>query len=102
MALAAAPAKPRKQVLTGIVTDNMCAETGHAAMRMGPTDAECTVACVDAHGALYVLLSGASVYTFSDQRLPQQFAGRRVRATGTVENVKGEKYFRVDSITAIK
>jgi len=97
----AAPATPRKQTLTGIVSDNMCAET-HAAMRMGPTDAECTVACVDAHGALYVLVSGKDVYTFTDQQLPVKFAGQRVRATGTVENVNGAKNFRVDSITAIK
>jgi hypothetical protein len=100
--LAAAPATPRKQTLIGIVSDNMCAQTGHAAMRMGPTDAECTVACVDVHGALFVLVSGKDVYTFSDQQLPSKFAGRKVRASGTVENVKGEKVFRVDSITEIK
>jgi len=97
----AAPATPRKQTLTGIVSDNMCAAT-HAAMRMGPTDAECTVACIDAHGALYVLVSGKDVYTFIDQQVPAKFAGRKVRATGTVENVNGAKTFRVDSITAIK
>lgn len=98
----AAPATPRKQTLIGIVSDNMCALTGHAAMRMGPTDAECTVACVDAHGALFVLVSGKDVYTFSDQQRPSTFAGLKVRASGTVENVKGEKIFRVDSITEIK
>jgi len=97
----AAPASARKQTLTGIVSDNMCAQT-HATMRMGPTDAECTIACVDAHGALFVLVSGTDVYTFSDQQLPSKFAGRKVRASGTVENVKGEKIFRVDSITEIK
>jgi hypothetical protein len=101
-ALAAAPASSRTLTLTGIVSDNMCAQTGHAAMRMGPTDAECTVACVDVHGALYVLVSGRDVYTFSDQQLPQKFAGRKVRARGTVENVNGEKKFRVDSIIEIK
>jgi hypothetical protein len=101
-AFAAAPAPSRTLTLTGIVSDNMCAQTGHAAMRMGPTDAECTVACVDVHGALYVLVSGREVYTFSDQQLPQKFAGRKVRARGTVENVNGEKIFRVDSITEIK
>jgi len=102
VAIAAAPATSRKLTLTGIISDNMCAQTGHAAMRMGPTDAECTVACVDVHGALYVLVSGREVYTFSDQQLPQKFAGRKVRASGTVENVNGEKIFRVDSITEIK
>jgi hypothetical protein len=97
----AAPATPRKQTLVGIVSDNMCAET-HAAMRMGPTDAECTIACVDAHGALYVLVVGKDVYTFVDQQQPQKFAGQKIRATGTVEIVKGAKNFRADSITAIK
>ena len=101
-AVAAAPAPPRKQTLTGIISDDMCAQTGHAAMRMGPTDAECTVACVDVHGAQYVLVSGKNIYTLSDQQQPRTLAGRRVRVTGTVENVKDAKIFRVDSITAIK
>jgi hypothetical protein len=100
--LAAAPAPSRKQTLTGIISDDMCAQTGHAAMRMGPTDAECTIACVDAHGATYVLVSGKDVYTLSDQQQPQKFAGRKVRVTGTVENAKSGKIFRVDSITEIK
>ena len=100
--LAAAPATPRKQTLTGIVSDDMCALTGHAAMRMGPTDAECTVACVDVHGAAYVLVSGKDVYTLSDQQRAQKFAGRKVRVTGTVETVNSGKTFRVDSITEIK
>ena len=39
--LAGALAAPAKQTFTGVITDHMCAETGHAAMRMGPTDAEC-------------------------------------------------------------
>ena len=98
----AAPATPRKQTLIGIVSDDMCALAGHASMRMGPTDAECTVACVDAHGATYVLVVGKDVYTFVDQQQSQKFAGRKVRARGTVEIVKGVKNFRVDSITAIK
>ena len=97
----AAPATPRKQTLVGIVSDNMCAET-HATMRMGPTDAECTIACVDAHGALFVLVVGKDVYAFVDQQKPQKFAGQKVRATGIVEIVNGAKKFRADSITAIK
>ena len=66
--VAAAPASPRKQTLIGIVSDDMCGLAGHASMRMGPTDAECTVACIDAHGALYVLVVGKDVYTFVDQQ----------------------------------
>ncbi len=80
----------------------MCAQTGHAAMRMGPTDAECTVACIDAHGAQYVLVSGRDVYTLSDQQTPQKFAGEKVRITGTVEESSGAKILRVISIVQAK
>src|SRR4051812_16039554 len=44
-----------KKSFTGKITDSMCATTDHAHMGMGPTDRECTIACVMAHGALYVL-----------------------------------------------
>jgi hypothetical protein len=78
-------AAPARQTFTGVITDNMCADTGHAAMRMGPTDAECTVACVQSHGAFYVLLSGKTVYNLSNQQLPERFAGATVRVTGTLD-----------------
>ena len=81
-ALAGAPAT---QTFTSVITDHMCAETGHASMRMGPTDAECTIACVDAHGAQYVLLTGKTIYNLSDQQLPATFAGARVKVTGTLD-----------------
>ena len=81
----AALAAPATQTFTGVITDHMCAETGHAAMRMGPTDAECTIACVEAHGAQYVLLSGKTIYNLSDQQLPATFAGARVKVTGTLD-----------------
>ena len=69
-------------------------------MRMGPTDAECTTACVAAHGAEYVLADGAIVYTLSDQKTPEKFAGQRVRVTGTV-NAR-TKAIQVQSMTAAK
>ncbi len=100
--LAAAPAPSRPQTIVGIISDNMCAEAGHASMRMGPTDAECTNACVDAHGALYVLVSGRDVYTLSDQRAPQMYAGQKVRVTGTVETRDTGRIFRLISIAAAK
>jgi hypothetical protein len=98
----AAPADSRPQTIIGVISDDMCAEAGHAAMRMGPTDAECTLACVDAHGALFVLVAGRDVYTLSDQQLPQKFAGQRVRVTGTIEAVKSGKIFHVKSIVPAK
>ena len=55
--LIAAPAGSR-QTFTGVITDSMCANGDHSRMRMGPTDAECTIACVDVHGATYVLYDG--------------------------------------------
>jgi len=102
-AVAAAPAPPDKPTtLTGVISDDMCAVAGHASMRMGPTDAECTIACVDAHGVPLVLVVGRDVYTLSDQQLPRKFAGQRVRVTGTIEAVKSGKIFHVDSIVRAK
>jgi hypothetical protein len=95
LAGAALPA-PGRQTFSGVITDHMCADTGHAAMRMGPTDAECTVACVQAHGAFYVLLSGKTVYNLSNQQLPERFAGEKVRVTGTLD--AKTKTIAVDSI----
>jgi len=54
-------------------------------MRMGPTDAECTYACIQAHGASYVLLVGKVVYNLSNQQLPEQFAGAKVKVIGTLD-----------------
>src|SRR6266849_10338132 len=71
LAIAALPAAPGKEMFTGTITDSMCANADHSQMRMGPTDAECTVACVSAHGATYVLYDGKEVYTLSDQRTPE-------------------------------
>jgi len=62
----------------------MCAAANHTQMRMGPTDAECTIACVDAHGALFVLYDGKAVYALSDQKSPEKLAGKKVTVTGTL------------------
>ena len=73
------------ETFTGTITDEMCAKAGHAQMRMGPTDAECTVACVIAHGAHYVLSDGRNVYMLSDQKTPEKFAARKVKVAGTLD-----------------
>jgi hypothetical protein len=83
--IAALVAAPEKQKFTGVVTDSMCSSADHKGMRMGPTDAECTIACVLAHGALYVLYDGKGVYTLSDQKTPEKFAGKKVTVTGTLD-----------------
>ena len=73
------------QTFTGVITDDMCANTGHGAMRMGPTDAECAAACVSIHDAAYVLQDGKTIYKLSDQRTPGKFAGRKVKVVGTLD-----------------
>jgi len=89
-----------KQTFTGIITDNMCDRADHSRMRMGSTDAECTIACIDAHGALYVLFDGKEAYALSDQQKPEKFAGQKVTVTGTLD--AKTKTIKVDSITASK
>src|SRR3954470_23227821 len=78
-------AAPAKQTFTGVVTDDMCAKGDHSLMQMGPTDADCTRACVSAHGASFVLYDGKAAYVLSDQKAPDKFAGQRVRVTGTLD-----------------
>jgi hypothetical protein len=97
LAVAAASAAQGKQTITGTITDNMCGKAGHSQMRMGPTDAECTIACISVHDATYVLYDGKDVYTLSDQKTPEKFAGQRVRVVGTLD--AKTKTIQVDSIT---
>lgn len=81
---AAGCASPEPQVIAGTVTDDMCPHADHAAMSMGPTDAECTRACILAHGARYALYDGSRTYILSDQDAVEPFAGQPVRVTGAV------------------
>jgi hypothetical protein len=85
LAVAALSAAPAPQTFTGVVTDDQCGKAGHDGMRMGPTDAECTLACISAHGAAYVLFDGKQVYGLSDQKTPEQFAGQTVTVIGTLD-----------------
>lgn len=100
LALAALAAEPGKQTLSGVITDSMCARGDHSKMQMGPTDAECTKACILEHGATYVLYDGKHAYDLSDQRTPEKFAGRKVTITGALD--AKTLTIRVDSITAAK
>jgi len=92
------PSAQEKPVFTGFITDSMCASADHSQMRMGPTDAECTIACVDVHGAAYVLFDGKDVYSLSDQRIPEKFAGKKVTVRGRLK--EGTKVIQVDSIAS--
>jgi hypothetical protein len=100
LTIVALAASPGKQKFTGAVTDSMCAKGDHSGMRMGSTDAECTIACVDAHGATYVLYDGKQAWTLSDQKTAEEFAGKKVTATGTLDAKSGT--IQVASITAAK
>jgi len=85
-----------KRTFVGTITDNMCATADHSRMRMGSTDAECTIACINAHGATYVLYDGKDVYALSDQQTPEKFAGKKVTVTGTLD--AKTRTIQVDSI----
>ena len=95
---ALAGAASGQQKFNGTITDSMCVLGDHSRMRMGSTDAECTIACIDAHGAAYVLYDGKDTYTLSDQRTPEKFAGKKVTVTGMLD--AKTQTIRVDSITA--
>jgi hypothetical protein len=98
--IAAFPSAQAKRQFVGTITDSMCPDGNHNQMRMGPTDAECTLACVDVHGALFVLYDGKNTYTLSDQKTPEKFAGEKVTVTGTLDAKTNT--LNVDSIAAAK
>jgi hypothetical protein len=91
-------APQRGQTFTGVITDSECAVAGHASMRMGPTDADCTRLCVMVHAASYVLHDGKSVYRLSDQETPERFAAQKVKVVGTMDPKTST--IRVESIVA--
>jgi len=89
-----------KQTFTGVITDSMCARADHSRMQMGPTDAQCTMACISEHDATYILYDGKEAFNLSDQKKPEKFAGQKVTVTGRLD-VK-TKTIQVDSISAAK
>ena len=88
------------ETFTGTITDSMCDDADHSRMKMGATDAECTVACADAHGAAFVLYDGKTTYGLSDQKTPASFAGQRVTVSGTLDS--RTKTIAVESIRAAR
>jgi hypothetical protein len=85
---------------TGVITDSECQDGNHSRMKMGDTDAECAKACIDEHGASYLLYDGKLSYTLSDQKAPAAFAGRKVVVTGTLD--ARAKTIHVESIAAAR
>jgi hypothetical protein len=98
--LVAAQAAPVSRAYTGTITDSMCELGDHSRMRMGPTDVECTNACVEEHDAAFVLSDGRNVYGLSDQKKPAPFAGRKVTVSGTLD--AKTKTIQVESIAAAR
>ncbi|MBM3770427.1 MAG: hypothetical protein FJW27_03900 [Acidimicrobiia bacterium] len=98
LAAAAVTAAQAKQTIVGTITDDMCARADHSKMRMGSNDAECAKACVDAHGAAYVVFDGKTAYGLSDQKTAATLVAKKVRVVGTVDDKT--KKIAVDSIRA--
>jgi hypothetical protein len=73
------------RTFTGTITDSMCDRGDHSRMRMGPTDAECAVACAEEHDAPFVLYDGKDVYSLSDQQSARKFAARKVTVGGALD-----------------
>src|SRR6266496_3541825 len=82
------------QSFTGIITDSMCGND-HAMMKVTP-ESKCVVECVKS-GSKYALYDGKTAYVLSDQKTPEQFAGQKVKVTGTL--FEKTKILQVESIT---
>ena len=92
-ALVFAAAAPK--TYTGVITDTMCGKD-HAMMNIKP-DSKCVAECVKS-GSKYALLEGSNVYELSDQKMPEKFAGQKVKVTGTLDG----QTIQVKSISAAK
>ena len=100
LAAATLSAAPAKRTFVGVITDDVCPKADHSVMQMGPTDAECTLACFDIHGASYVLYDGKNTYALSDQKTPEKFAAKKVKIIGTLD--AKQKMIQVISISEAK
>ena len=76
----AVPGKDAGTTFVGSIGDSMCG----AKHSMGGSDKECTLGCIK-EGSKYILIgAGDKIYQLSDQKTPEQFAGARVKVTGTL------------------
>ena len=98
--LVALASAQKPQTFTGTISDSMCARGDHSKMRMGSNDAECTNACVQSHGADYVLFDGKTSYTLKGKQPLQKFAGQKVQVVGTLDAKTST--IQVDSVSAAK
>jgi hypothetical protein len=95
--MAAAPAIAADKTWNGSISDSMCGAKHPGAEHEGKkmTDADCTKACVNEHGAKYVFVSGGKTYKIENQDFAalKDHAGHKVALSG---EMKG------DSITVSK
>lgn len=96
--------KDKSKAFTGEIMDSQCAMMGSHAqmekMKNMPDDSKmCTVKCVEM-GGKYVLYDGAkkATYMLDDQEKPKEFAGQKVKVTGTLD--KATKTIKVENIEA--
>lgn len=90
-----APARAADQTFVGSIGDSMC---GAKHMMPGQSDRDCTLACVK-EGSKFILIGpGGKIYQLSDQKTPQQFAGAKVKVTGTLSG----DVIKVTSMVAAK
>ena len=97
-------AAPKTRTFTGEVMDSQCAgmgghDPGGYKMTNTNNPKDCTLACVKA-GGKFVLYNAATktTYQLDDQDKPKEFAGQKVKVTGTYD--KATKTIHVESIGA--
>lgn len=72
-------ATPGAKTFVGSIGDSMCGPK-----HMSGSDKDCTLGCVK-EGAKYILVDpSGKIYQLSDQKKPEQFAGAKVKVTGTL------------------
>ena len=87
------------RTFTGTITDSMCV-ADHAMMHVSP-DTKCVRECAKAGGSVkYALFDGKNVYKLSDQQTPAEFAGQKVKVTGTLFTKTG--IIQVEKIERLK
>ena len=80
LSLAVPPNGPLK-TFVGSISDSMC---GAKHMMPGKSDKDCTLECIK-EGSKYILIGPkGKIYQLSDQKKPEQFAGARVKVTGSL------------------
>ena len=75
-------AKAAAKTFVGSISDSMC---GAKHMMPGESDKDCTLACVKAGSKFVLADASGKIYQLSDQKKPEQFAGQKVKVTGTLK-----------------